>query len=241
MGESTERKSRQTVRKSNTNPGTGNTAEHPSHSTGNSTENGGAEKSGIGGIQVGSEEGISKLASIIPTQGTNKKAKSRPAAATPKAPSTTKAAGKQHDFAQTQSMVQTLLSVTFGIGSTRLGEHWALAPQESQALAEPITAILDRYDLTKLTGKYGDWIALFTALGIVITPRVMLQIELAKQKGGNRNGFKPKLVSTVQPKPGANSNPNTEASPVPSSSGPIQSTDAPHGSGSIKQSLAIYG
>lgn len=215
--------------------------------TNNTTENGSGDqsRSGLEGIKIGEEEGVSGLAAVkqtIPETG-EKKGRGRPFGSTSSkaAPSTNKAASKQHDFLQTQSMVQTMLSVSFGIGSMRLGEHWQLAPHEAAAIAEPITAILDRYDLTKLTGKYGDWIALCTALGIVFTPRIMHTMQLAKQKGGNQNVRLQGVPNVRQPAAAPRSAAVPEANTANGDSGQVQagsSTDGGHG---LKQSLAHFG
>lgn len=124
----------------------------------------------------------------------------------------------------------------------RLGEHWQLAPHEAAAIAEPLTAILDRYDLTKLTGKYGDWIALCTALGIVFTPRVMMTMQLAKQKGGNQNVQLKGVPNVRQPAAAVPRQPaNPEASTVNGNSGQVQGGASPNGGDGIKNSLAHFG
>jgi len=141
-------------------------------------------------------------------------------------------------------MVATMLTVTSGIGAMRLGEHWKFDADESEALAEPITAILDRYDLTKLTGKYGDWIALFTALGMVITPRVMYSMELAKQKGGNNNARLQSVPQRQQQQPaaaGAGAGANTETRAPNGDNRAVQERPAPLTSNGIKSALAHFG
>lgn len=84
-------------------------------------------------------------------------------------------------------MLRILLQTGFGIASSRLGPHWQLSEQEADALAEPITNIMARHDLLKLTGQYGDYIALAAAIGIVIVPKVMISLEQAKARKGGAN------------------------------------------------------
>lgn len=99
-----------------------------------------------------------------------------------------KLVGGKSDLSQTKVMVQTLLTMTFNVAAIRAGDHWKLTPQEAENLAEPIASIMNRHDLTKKAGEYGDYIALLAAIGMIIVPKALVHIEVSKaKKGGQAN------------------------------------------------------
>jgi hypothetical protein len=145
---------------------------------------------------------------------------------------------KNHDTVQTVYMVQTLLTVVFNISAMRLGEHWKLSNEESKNLAEPIAAILDRHDLTEKTGAYGDYIALVAAIGMIIVPKVMIQLELSKQKKGGQTNVRD--IQSKQDTGSTKGNDTDAGAPEPSDRA-VQQRDTHYRPSDVKRSLAIYG
>lgn len=82
--------------------------------------------------------------------------------------------------AATVQMVEMLVTGVFAVLATRLGSHWALKPAESKAIAEPAVMVLDKYfpDM-----NFGPELALVGAVGMVVLPRVIMQVDIEKKKG----------------------------------------------------------
>lgn len=79
-------------------------------------------------------------------------------------------------------MIQSLIQGVFLIGATRLGEHWVLTDEEADAIASPAANIMAKYiDADKLA-KFSDPAALVFALGAVMLPRVMIQVQMKPKK-----------------------------------------------------------
>jgi hypothetical protein len=145
-------------------------------------------------------------------------------------------AGKKHDKQQTEMMVKSVLVIGFNITAAKAGSHWALTQKEADSLAEPIAAIMERFNLTEATGKYGEYIALIVALGMIMIPKLMIHFEIKKQmKGGQQN-----VESIRQPgnNPGAGTvNPN--AGKVTNINRTVQGSDPVHPTDDVRGHLAF--
>jgi hypothetical protein len=79
-------------------------------------------------------------------------------------------------------MVQSVIQGLFMVAAGRVGEHWALTDEEANAIAEPSANIIAKYVDTDKLAKYSDPAALVFALGAVMLPRVMIQVQSAKKE-----------------------------------------------------------
>ena len=206
-----------------------------SHSNNNTTGDGNDKAGGLEGIEV-KGKGIPGLAALKIPDNSGKK----PPKAEDKAKTAKPAPGKKLDREQATVMLQTLLTVVFDICANRMGEHWRLKPAEARNLAEPIAAILERHDLLKITGEYGEYIALIVAIGSIVVPKFMMHSQVRKLKGGKAN-------VPVQHIP-ANTGHTAGGSPANPDAGThvdrdraAQQPDTSYRPSDVKRALAIYG
>jgi len=96
-------------------------------------------------------------------------------------------------------MVQSVIQGLFIVVAGRVGEHWVLTDEEATAIAEPAANIIGKYLDTDKLAKYSDPAALAFALGAVMLPRVMIQIQNKPKKEVKPNV--PINGSGGQPKP----------------------------------------
>jgi len=96
------------------------------------------------------------------------------------------------DPTQTVVLICTLSSI---IASRPNCEHWLISPVEAEQVATPLLKIIEENEKLKEVGKYGDYIALAVACGVIATPRIMLSFDNNKRKkrevlnnGIQRNG-----------------------------------------------------
>lgn len=78
--------------------------------------------------------------------------------------------------------IQALIEGVFSVVSIKAGEHWRLSPEESKQIAEPVSNILERYDLLKKVSEISDPVALVVAATTIIAPRFIISQMDAKQK-----------------------------------------------------------
>lgn len=192
--------------------------------------NSSTEAPGIGDIRIIGDNNGGKAQASVPGLPTVKDDIPKPSPKKPARKKKAAAATKSGDTQLTAEMLASLFGVVFGLLSTRMGTHWQLSPQEAQALAEPTSNILARYDLTKKTGAYADFMALGIAVMGIIVPKVM--IELAKPKKPKKGALR--HVDTLEQTGGSRrTTPDTEArkinNPDPDPKGTI--TLAPDGPG----------
>ena len=57
---------------------------------------------------------------------------------------------------------------------------WEISSEEADQLAEPISSILDEYDVLEKFGKYGNYISLVFVSLIIFLPRYLVYIDLKK-------------------------------------------------------------
>ena len=72
-------------------------------------------------------------------------------------------------------MVTMVLAGVFEALSVRLGDHWRLSPQETEAIANPAVMVLDKY---MPDFESGPELALVAAMGMVVMPRLLQQKQL---------------------------------------------------------------
>ena len=123
------------------------------------------------------EEGLSGLADRVEEKEAPKPPRKRN-----RSSSTTKTKAKEAETkaADSTKQVAILLNTISGVAAMRVGEQWALRPEECQAIAEPLVKVLDRFDLMSKLGDYGDFIALGTALTIAFAPRIQYTAQVNK-------------------------------------------------------------
>lgn len=100
-----------------------------------------------------------------------------------------------------KAQVATMTSaIFFGVSSVTREEHWKLSEEEILNIADPAARILERLGAADVTGKYGDYIMLVTALGMAVIPRYILISQLKKER--NLVNVRPFPQPTSQPDTG---------------------------------------
>lgn len=89
---------------------------------------------------------------------------------------------KERSEAEKVKDIQNLLEGVFMVASLKAGEHWTLSSEESKQIAQPLSRILDRYDLLNKATEVSDPVALVVATATIIFPRVMVTKMSADQK-----------------------------------------------------------
>jgi hypothetical protein len=94
--------------------------------------------------------------------------------------------------------LESILKTVSEIISNRPGyEIWKLDEKEIQQLSEPLANVLSRSSyLEKITDEYGDYVALCIAIGMIVIPRLIVQMKQnnekrKEQKETKENGSKP--------------------------------------------------
>lgn len=79
---------------------------------------------------------------------------------------------------------KTLMAVSGMIASRPNCECWAMTAKEAKSIAEPLTQVLDKYDIGKNIAENSAEIALITGITLYTIPRIAVT---AKLKKGSRN------------------------------------------------------
>lgn len=102
-------------------------------------------------------------------------------------PSSRSTASVKNESKDVTDMLTTFLVTVSSIGATKVGAHWVISKQEADAIAEPLSKILERLNLVDKLGAYADYIALGMALLIVVVPRAIMSLEISRRNGGTSN------------------------------------------------------
>ena len=79
-----------------------------------------------------------------------------------------------------QNNISALLMTGFGLTAAMTqSPHWAIDEASAKSIAEPLSRIMARLNLTETVTKYSDYAALIAALAVVVTPRVMIQMSIS--------------------------------------------------------------
>lgn len=126
-----------------------------------------------------------------------------PVATTPKKRSSSK------DFDKTlESNIRMLIGTGFGFASKiTQSPIWEVSDEEAQSISTPVTKILQRLGVNESMNKYADYIALGTALTIVVVPRLLIQKAELTKGGHTPDGGKKKKSKDTVTKPVGNINP----------------------------------
>ena len=93
---------------------------------------------------------------------------------------------------------KTLIAITGIIASRPNCECWAMTAKEAKSIAEPLTQVLDKYDIGKNIAENSAEIALVTAIALYTVPRVAVTAKLKKGSKNdviNNNGKRQKSVN----------------------------------------------
>ena len=93
---------------------------------------------------------------------------------------------------------KTLIAITGIIASRPNCECWAMTAKEAKSIAEPLTQVLDKYDIGKNIAENSAEIALVTAIALYTVPRVAVTAKLKKGSKNdviNDNGKRQKSVN----------------------------------------------
>jgi hypothetical protein len=92
------------------------------------------------------------------------------------------------DPTQLKILVLTLTSI---LASKEGFEMWALSEAEVSQLVTPLHSMLSKHEgVGEKLGQYADHIALVTAAFTILVPRLVMQIQMNKQKKGGNNNAK---------------------------------------------------
>ncbi len=144
---------------------------------------------------------IPELSLVEPPPGTEpKQRKQRPTGLTyNKNKSGSPSPARSRDSAaapETVILFQSVIQGVFAVGAGRLGPHWQLTAEEAEGIAVPAANIMAKYMDSDLMAKYSDPLALLIALGVVIAPRVVVNMTV-KKKEVKPNG--PAAIKPSQP------------------------------------------
>ncbi len=99
---------------------------------------------------------------------------------------------KEVQLGELQQNIQVLLLGGFELLSKRAGSHWIISVEESEKIAEPLTRILDRMEVSEKLAAYSDYLTLTAAVAITVLPRLMVSAEMKKQSNSQHvQGVKP--------------------------------------------------
>ena len=93
---------------------------------------------------------------------------------------------------------KTLIAITGIIASRPNCECWAMTEKEAKSIAEPLTQVLNKYDIGKNIIENSAEIALVTAIALYTVPRVAVTAKLKKGSENdaiNNNGKRQKSVN----------------------------------------------
>lgn len=130
-------------------------------------------------VDQGSPAGV-----IVEVSTDNKAAKKVVPAKKPDRKKTEKAKLKEKERSESEKVkdIQSLLEGVFMVASLKAGQHWQLQTEESRQIAQPLSRILDRYDLLSKASEVSDPIALIVAAATIVFPRVMITKYAADNK-----------------------------------------------------------
>lgn len=145
----------------------------------------------------------------VPTPGEPKQAK--------KAPPKKKYKPKPKPILHGDNLEQILRTVS-DIVSNRPGyEIWKLDEKEITQLAEPLANVFARSSyLEKITDEYGDYVALIIAVGMIVIPRLIIQMKQNNEKRKEQRELE---------KNGSNGKPGTNINTERNQSTPIRRSD----------------
>ena len=129
-----------------------------------------------------------------------KKTKKKPAAKVQSSLEATKTASA--------NLAQLIVAVST-VASMRLGDHWAISPQEAQAIADPAARIMARHNVVETMNAYSDYSALIIAVGVAVVPRVLTH-HMRQPKGVKVPSGQPTQPSNTPPNPPGNTEQRTE-------------------------------
>lgn len=117
---------------------------------------------------------VPRLVLVEDPNGSESDPEETAAPAAPKNPTKRKRKDVQYEIKKEQLAV--LIKTTFDIIGSREGmEIWKMSKQESELIADPLSALMAKNPIVdRLTSEYGDWIALIVAIGTVIVPRLFV-------------------------------------------------------------------
>lgn len=91
-------------------------------------------------------------------------------------------------------MFSDSLKALFSVVAIRAGEHWKINDNDSMSIARPIVNMISKSALYSKLLENADIVSLFTALGVVIVPRVIKTVKNEKNvkreeiiKDGSKN------------------------------------------------------
>lgn len=103
---------------------------------------------------------------------------------------------KKKTTVDSESVEKLLLTVTGMVATRPHMQHWAMTKTEAKSIAEPLTEILDKYDLASGIAENSSEIALVVASVSFVAPRLMVTMTQRKEKKNDGMGGKSTTGST---------------------------------------------
>lgn len=89
-----------------------------------------------------------------------------------------------------QKDIKMLLSVVTGLVAAQTSPLWLISEDELDMVSAPLSNIIARLDIASIYGEYIDYISLVTALGIILTPRIIEQKRRSNERKNNQHAKK---------------------------------------------------
>lgn len=134
--------------------------------------------------------GVTPAPAAPPTQG-KRKAPEAPKGSKSSPAKAQAAALAEAATQQTADMLAALIKTISAVCSIRPGmEVWRMTEGECKAIATPAANIMAKHSLTDKASEYADYIALVTAVGVAVVPRVLISMN-QKPRGEVKNNVQP--------------------------------------------------
>jgi hypothetical protein len=95
--------------------------------------------------------------------------------------------------ARLEADIRMFLSTLSILAASQAGEIWDIKEDEICLISKPLSSILERMNISQTSGKYMDFVTLFTGLSIILIPRIIEQRkvnEVKKNEGKNSRNDK---------------------------------------------------
>lgn len=86
-----------------------------------------------------------------------------------------------------ESDIRMFLSTISILAASQAGEIWDIKEDEICLVSKPLSSILERMNVSQTSGKYMDFVTLFTGLSIILIPRVLEQRKANEVKKNEKS------------------------------------------------------
>jgi len=97
--------------------------------------------------------------------------------------------------------IRMFLSTLSLLAASQAGEIWDIKEDEICLISKPLSSILERMNVSQTSGKYMDFVTLFTGLSIILIPRIIEQRKVNEVKKNEGTNSRNNKKSIDQPTP----------------------------------------